>query len=188
MSLTDYVIMPGSDYQEICDTVRSKNGKTGVYKSGELKAAIEGITGDNGYAELIYETEFTIAETNLTSTEVTVATLDTGLNESDGTEFYAVIKCINDTDEDTSYNHVCERTQNIIVMNSGYCNNLVDSGMIVNQKYFQYGFKAGVCIGSVGRRVSSLTIITKFVSDSFGAAPKGDYNLKLFRLKFKEVA
>lgn len=44
MSLTDYVIMPGADYQAICNAVRSKNGETGVYKSGELATAIEAVT------------------------------------------------------------------------------------------------------------------------------------------------
>lgn len=188
MSLTDYVIMPGADYQSICDAVRSKNGETGVYKSGELKAAIKGITGDNGYAELIYETEFTIAETNLTSTKVTVAEINTGLKESDATEFYAVIKCINDADEDISYNHIHIRTQNLVVMDSGYCSNQVSSGMIISDLYNQYGSDFGIFISYVGRYLSSLTIKTQYSSNSFGGAPKGDYNLKLFRLKCKEVA
>lgn len=48
MSLTDYVIMPGADYQGICDAVRAKNGQTGIYKSGELATAIEAITGGGG--------------------------------------------------------------------------------------------------------------------------------------------
>lgn len=44
MSLTDYVIMPGTDYQSACDAIRKKNGETGIYKSGELAPAIEAIT------------------------------------------------------------------------------------------------------------------------------------------------
>ena len=41
MALTDYVIMPGSDYQDICDTIRAKTGSTDVFKSGDLSLAIK---------------------------------------------------------------------------------------------------------------------------------------------------
>lgn len=36
MALTDQVIMPGSDYQAICDATRSLTGTTGTLKSGEI--------------------------------------------------------------------------------------------------------------------------------------------------------
>ena len=41
MALTDYVIMPGSDYQALCDKIREKTGKTGIIKSGDLVAEVE---------------------------------------------------------------------------------------------------------------------------------------------------
>lgn len=40
MALTDQVIMPGSDYQAICDATRSLTNTTGVLKSGELASKI----------------------------------------------------------------------------------------------------------------------------------------------------
>lgn len=40
MALTDQVIMPGSDYQAICDATRSLTGTTGTLKSGEVAAKI----------------------------------------------------------------------------------------------------------------------------------------------------
>ena len=40
MALTDQVIMPGSDYQAICDATRSLTGTTGILKSGEVAAKI----------------------------------------------------------------------------------------------------------------------------------------------------
>ena len=46
--LTDYVIMPGSDYQNICNSVRSKTGGTDVLKSGEVSAAIDSIQAGGG--------------------------------------------------------------------------------------------------------------------------------------------
>lgn len=41
MALTDYVIMPGADYQALCDKIREKTGKTGAIKSGDLVTEIE---------------------------------------------------------------------------------------------------------------------------------------------------
>ena len=41
--LTEYVIMPGSDYQNICNSVRSKTGGADLLKSGEVSAAIDSI-------------------------------------------------------------------------------------------------------------------------------------------------
>lgn len=48
MALTNYVIMPGEDYQAICDKVRAKTGKTDVIKSGDLATEIDGISGGGG--------------------------------------------------------------------------------------------------------------------------------------------
>lgn len=44
MALTDQVIMPGSDYQAICDKVRNLTGKTGTLKSGYIPEALGTIT------------------------------------------------------------------------------------------------------------------------------------------------
>lgn len=41
--MTDYVIMPGTDYQAICDATRTKTGDTGKLKSGEVAAKITGL-------------------------------------------------------------------------------------------------------------------------------------------------
>lgn len=40
MALTDQVIMPGSDYQAICDATRALTGKTGVLKSGDISTEL----------------------------------------------------------------------------------------------------------------------------------------------------
>lgn len=43
MALTDYVIMPGEDWQAVCDAVRAKTGSAELLKSGDVAAAVEGI-------------------------------------------------------------------------------------------------------------------------------------------------
>lgn len=40
MALTEYVMMPGEDYQAACDMLRSKTGKTDLIKSGDLETEI----------------------------------------------------------------------------------------------------------------------------------------------------
>ena len=48
MALTEMVIMPGDDYQAICDSVRAKTGGTELLKSGEVASAIDGIEINTG--------------------------------------------------------------------------------------------------------------------------------------------
>lgn len=48
MALTDYVIMPAADYQNICDSVRAKTGKTDVLKSGDVSTEIDSIQMGGG--------------------------------------------------------------------------------------------------------------------------------------------
>lgn len=45
MSLTDYVVMPGEDYQAICDAIREKTETTEPIKSGDAAGMIQGIQG-----------------------------------------------------------------------------------------------------------------------------------------------
>lgn len=51
MALTEYVIMPGEDYQAVCDAVRAKTGKTEALKSGDLSAEVAQIEVDDGSKE-----------------------------------------------------------------------------------------------------------------------------------------
>lgn len=45
MPLTDYVMMPGQDYQDACDAIRAKIGGTALIKSGDMAGEIESISG-----------------------------------------------------------------------------------------------------------------------------------------------
>lgn len=44
MALTDQVIMPGSDYQAICDATRALTSKTATLKSGEISTELNSVT------------------------------------------------------------------------------------------------------------------------------------------------
>lgn len=62
MALTEMVIMPGADYQAICDAVRAKTGGADLLKSGEVAGAIEGIESGGGegvpsWVTKVYEIE-----------------------------------------------------------------------------------------------------------------------------------
>ena len=48
MALTDLVLMPGADYQDICKAIRKKTGITDPIKSHEASKLIEGITTGTG--------------------------------------------------------------------------------------------------------------------------------------------
>ena len=48
MALTDYVIMPASDYKNMCDAIREKTGKTASIKSGELVDEFTIAVGNGG--------------------------------------------------------------------------------------------------------------------------------------------
>ena len=41
MALTEQVIMPGADYQAICDSVRTLDGSTAVLKSGDVSGKVD---------------------------------------------------------------------------------------------------------------------------------------------------
>ena len=58
MALTNYVLMPGADYQAACDAIRAKTGKSELIKSGELAAEIAGITGGGGSVEGVHTVTF----------------------------------------------------------------------------------------------------------------------------------
>lgn len=45
MALTDEVLMPGADYQAICNAVRALTGGTAALKSGDIAPALAGVSG-----------------------------------------------------------------------------------------------------------------------------------------------
>lgn len=63
MALTDEVLMPGADYQAICNAVRVLTGGTAALKSGDIAPALAGVSGGG----LLHGT-VTPAETGLSIT------------------------------------------------------------------------------------------------------------------------
>lgn len=54
MALTDCILMPGIDYQNICNAIRAKTGKTDLIKSGDMASEIGSIeTYDNALVKSI---------------------------------------------------------------------------------------------------------------------------------------
>ncbi len=49
--MTNYVVMPKTDYQNACDSIRAKTGATGILKSGDLSTAINSIQASGGESE-----------------------------------------------------------------------------------------------------------------------------------------
>ena len=48
--MSEYVIMPSNDYQNVCDTIREASGKTDLIKSGDLSSEIAELTKKIGKA------------------------------------------------------------------------------------------------------------------------------------------
>lgn len=169
----------------IADAIRGKTGGTDSLTLDAMAAAIAALetggVGGGEAMELVYESEFTIDETNLTSTAVVVATFETGLNLVSGDSCWCVIECTNDTDEDTSYNHIRARTQNLVLTPGGYTNICASSGHIYSEMYDQYGSSVSLWVSGFGKSGATITVSTKYSGDGFGAAPSGDYSLKLYK-------
>lgn len=47
--MTEYVVMPGAHYQDICNVLREKTGSTEPIRSGEIAGQIADLSGDNHY-------------------------------------------------------------------------------------------------------------------------------------------
>ena len=76
--MTDYAIMPLTDYQNICNSVRAKTGKSEVLKSGDLSGEIESISG-GGASDFIIK--MTVASDDngnytVTSCDATIEQID----------------------------------------------------------------------------------------------------------------
>lgn len=177
MALTDKL-------RAIGDAIRGKTGKTEEMTLDQMAVEIDGIqTGGDGDSalELVYETEFSISETNTTSTQKDIATIQTGLSYVAGDSFWCVIECVNDTEEDKTLNHLRARTQNLILQDGSYGNPNIGSGHLYTDEYDQYGTDNCLWVRTFGKYGASLVVSTKGTSNVVGYAPSGDYTLKLYK-------
>ena len=87
--MADYVVMPKSDYQNTCDSIRAKTGATELLKSGDLSTAIDSIQAGGGevgkpYLDTSTITDFTRFSYAGRLSNAQLETIDT----SSGTTFY----------------------------------------------------------------------------------------------------
>jgi hypothetical protein len=91
----------------IADAIRGKTGKTDGLTLDQMAAEIAGIeAGGGGALELIFETSFNVAASITSTSKTTIATIQTGLSNSNISErdFLAyTIECRNDTETDMSF-------------------------------------------------------------------------------------
>lgn len=92
--MTDYVIMPGADYQAACDVIREKTGSSDAIKSGDMAAAIGGIEGGDKWQGL---REVVASKTSMHNffNSSTMTELPNGLDTSNCTNFTQI--CANCT-------------------------------------------------------------------------------------------
>lgn len=87
MALTEYIVMPGADYKNICDAIRAKNGQTEDIVSGEAASLILNITTGEDSPEIfsLYKTG-TYTPTSDSSGLTTKITHDLGV----APDFYCI--------------------------------------------------------------------------------------------------
>lgn len=142
-----------------------------------------GGSGSGGPFELVFESNFTVAETINSTSITTVATITTGLQLSTITDLYCVIVCTNDTEADTSFKHVKARTQSPVVGSGGYVNHNDTSGIVYNSGGMASGTNRGLFLDGVGRYAATLYIRARGDS-SVGYVVSGDYNIKLYKANY----
>ena len=156
----------------------------GVDGFSKVIAEIE-VIGNSVY-ELIYETMFTLSESQVGVGRVDVATISTGLTQADwnnAQDALIIIKCENDTDPDTSYTHFVARTQYVSCPDIYSARSNTDSGTIYNSTLMVYGFMAGVYVKQGTPWFNSITLSVSSDYYTFGLAPSGDYSVKVFALQ-----
>lgn len=186
--MADFVRVPETDWQNICDTVREKTGGEARLFSGEVAAKIGEIEAGGGSSELMFETTFSLAESQIDVGKVAVATINTGLTEKDwdGTaEVTFVIECVNDTEADWTKRH-WRACIGRIYCSSGYgaqsskpyhwSKKSEDSG------YSVYYYDAGLFISAVAKWAETITISTNSAyHTAWGFAPSGDYSIRIYK-------
>ena len=158
----------------------------GVY--GFSKVTVEDVEPRDGALRLVYETEFSIDETISTlNTIVNLATIETGLTYDSGALFYVVIRCINDTEEDTTINKWHARTQEIGLTDGAYGARSNVSGVNKCDRYKHAIIgAAGVHVTSVDRFLKTF-ILSAYSNQTYGSVISGDYSLKLYEISHDYV-
>lgn len=162
----------------IADAIRGKTGKTDEMTLDQMATEIAGITGGGGGgAELVFETEFSIAE--VPASKTTVATITTGLHIEVNGRYVIVFECIRETSA-TGTNHFKARTQSFKI-DGTYVTINNNGGWIISDKYYQVGGTVGVFASAGGRYLSTITVQASSGSETYGLLQTGDYRLRVYK-------
>jgi hypothetical protein len=162
----------------IADAIRGKTGKTDGLTLDQMATEIAGIeAGGGGGAELVFETEFSIAEVPTSAT--TVATITTGLRIEVNSRYVIVFECIRKTSANGT-NHFKTRTQPVKV-DSSYATVNVNGGWIISDKYYQVGQRSNVWASACGRYLATITVQATPGSENYGVTQTGDYRIRVYK-------
>lgn len=131
--------------------------------------------------ELVYETEFSIEET-VTAAVTNFLTIETGFESKVAGESYVlVIRCVNDMEEDATINHFIACIHYMGLTDGGYAGT-VAYGANVCSSYRHFGARPSLYVSN---RYSFMTgfELGYVVNSQLGIIVKGDYSLKLYRIK-----
>lgn len=120
MALTELVVMPGVDYQDICDAIREKNGQTSSIVSGQAGDLIRAIqTNNEEKPEKISSFKFGIwtAPSGLTMT-------NTNISHNLGTtpNFYCIFAPTTATIDSTRVSHAMGTKKGGVIIRRGTSN------------------------------------------------------------------
>ena len=172
----------------IADAIRDKTGKTDSLTLDQMATEIAGIEtgGGNSGMELLYETTFTLEESQVGVSKTDIVTIETGIKQGHQRNLYlVVIECINDTDSDDSYNHFKARTQTFCLDGGVYFQNQANSGINITAKYGMYGAIFGLYVnsGTQANKGNGVALTLRHSAHAtWGTAPSGDYSVRVFEL------
>ena len=174
----------------IADAIRGKTGGTDPLTLDQMATEIAGIEAGGGGSdalELIYHTTFSLEESQIDVGKVNIATINTGLTKTDfggENDIIVCIRCINDTDADTSYKHFKART-NVCFVSDGYGARVTAAGVnyVSNFKYIQQTSIGGVYVSAIGSYMDTITLAVDSNYATYGLAPSGDYDIRVYALK-----
>lgn len=176
------------------DKADAVTGESSATLAGAVDALIAGFgsggsTGD-GMAELLFETEFAVAESLVGANKQQVAVIETGLTKADwtdGSSFYVTVVCTEDTDTDFNYAHFRKRTQLVCDSGGGYMSAQTNSGVTnyittSGDSWWVYGNNFGLFVGGADRYCTSLTLSATDHTTTWGTVVSGTYKLRMYRL------
>ena len=183
--MSDFAVMPYSDYKDICDSVRAKTGGTENLKSGEVAAAIAGIQAGGGFPELIFETTFEVDDA-ITSGASSVCTISTGFTTeekwaTDGEMLVAFFELTNIADGYTPNDKDVLRSMQPLLADqyAGWTGSAYVSTKLRNGVIEVIGSASGLYFTSRPNQFTSVTVNYRLPTGQH-IAP-GIYTFKLYR-------